>query len=191
MAHAVSTDKLLMNRLILVSKLLLLSLLFYSCDNDTLTYVQHIESPDRQFNICLYKENTGVNNVEFHILKIEKSVNPDGQISKIDYDWILDRELINNFEESITYARNPKIELVDNRFLIFSRSDYQFALYDLKFKKDILNIHNPWSEWASNNIWAEKGTNYKTDLKDERTDYGLWIKKNLDDKIVEYLKTNR
>ncbi|POY37961.1 hypothetical protein C3K47_05405 [Solitalea longa] len=139
----------------------------------------------------MYKENTGVSNVEFHILKIEKAIGPDRQISKTDYDWILDRELINNFEESMTYATNPKIKLIDNRFLIFSRSDYQFALYDLKLNKDILNIRDPWSEWASKNIWAENGTDYKTDIKDERTDYGLWIKKNLDDKIVEYLKTNR
>jgi hypothetical protein len=127
----------------------------------------------------LYKENTGINNVEFHILKIEKTIDPDGHISKTDYDWILDRELISNFEESMTYARNPKIEIVDNRFLIFSRSDYRFALYDLKLNKDIKNIHNPWSEWASTNIRAENGTDYKTDIKDERTEYGLRIKKNL------------
>jgi hypothetical protein len=190
-AHAVSTDRLRMNKLILLTNLISLSLLFYSCDNDTLTYIQHIESPDRQSNICLYKENTGADNVEFHILKIEKTFDPDRQINKTDYDWILDRELINNFEESMTYARDPKIELIDNRFLIFSRSDYQFALYDLKLNKDILNINNPWSEWASRNIWAEKGTDYKTDTKDERTDYKLWIKKNLDNKIAEYLKANR
>jgi hypothetical protein len=189
--NAVSTDRLRMKKLILSTKLLLLSLLIYSCDKDSLTYVQHIESPDKRSNICLYKEGTESNNVEFHILKIETDIEPDRKINKENYDWILDRELINNFEESTTYARNPKLELIDNRFLIFSRSDYRFALYDLKLNKDILNIHNPWSEWASKNIWAEKGTDYKTDIKDERTDYGLWIKKNLDDKIVEYIKTNR
>ena len=180
-----------MKKLALSTQLLLLSLFIYSCDKDSLTYLQHIESPGQQSNICLYKEDTESNNVEFHILRIEKDIEPGVEINKANLDWILDRELVKNFEESTNYAKDPKVELIDSRFLLFSKGDYRFALYDLKLNKDILNIHNPWSEWASKNIWAEKGSDYKTDIKDERTDYGLSIKKNLDDKIVEYIEANR
>ena len=176
-----------------------LSGLFFSCDNDQLTYVQHVESPDKQFNICLY-EDSDFNSVEFHVLKIEKGLDPTQlklakklktKSDKENYNWILDRELLNNFEESVTYAKNPKIELIDNRFLVFSRSNRHFALYDFKLNKDPFNMIDPWSHWAAQNIWAEKGTDFKTDIKDEKTDYGLWIDKNIHSKILDYIKANR
>jgi hypothetical protein len=188
-----------MKRLSLSIKLSLLLLLFCSCDSDRLTYIQHVESPDKQFNICLF-EDSDFNSVEFHILKIEKDIDPtqlslrkkiEGNINKKDYDWILDRELINNFEESTTYAKNPKIELIDNRFLVFSRNGRHFALYDFNISKDPFDIRSPWDHWSTQNIWAEKGTDFKTDIKDEKTDYGLWIDKNIHSKIVDYIKTQK
>ena len=135
------------------------------------------------------------------VLKLEGDINPSS--IKIDFnnndanshknaDWILSRQILDNYEESSDYASNPKIELISNRFLVFSRGGHYFALYDLKLNKDTFNNCCPFSDWGSKNIWAEKGTNYKGKIpKDEKSDYGLWVEKNIENKIKNYIATNK
>lgn len=172
-----------------------------SCDLNYIDYIQHIESPDKKYNYCLYSDAIGIGDPGFKVLKLDKEINPKTLkvrwnfkkgIDRKDGEWLYLRQILYNYEESSYYATDPKIEIINNRFLVFSRGGYYFGLYDIKLQKDIINICCPWSDWASQNIWTEKGTNYKGDIpKDEKSDYGLWIEKNIHNKIKNYITTNK
>lgn len=189
----------MINRQIII--FVFLGLIMISCSMNYLDYQQHIESPDGQFNYCLYSDDIGISDPGFKVLKIEKFINPeelkidwnfkDG-VSQKDFNWIADREMLSNYDESSYMCNEPKIELIENRFLVFSRGGYYFALYDLKIDKDTFNNCCPFNEWASQNIWAEKGTNYKGAIpENEKSDYGVWIEKNIHNPIDNYIKANR
>lgn len=177
------------------------SLLLLGCELNYVNYIEHIESPDGKYNYCLYADDIGVGDPGFSVLKVEKEIEPEklrinwsfqNGVSKQDTEWMLSRELLSNYEESSYHTSNPKIELIDNRFLVFSRGGYMFGLYDIKLEKDTINNCCPWSEWASQNVWAKNGTEYSGKIeKNEESDYGLWVKKNIHNKIKDYIRLNK
>lgn len=182
--------------------LILISFLFVinGCNINYLDYYQHIKSPNRKYNYGLYSDFS-IGDPGFLVLKLEQGINPKklkidyslkNGISADDADWIYSREILNNYDEASQYCKDPKIELIDNRFLVFSRGGYMFSLYDIKIEKDTFNNCCPWNEWASQNIWAEKGKDYKGQIpKNKKSDYGIWIEKNLEKKIKEYIEKNK
>jgi hypothetical protein len=178
---------------------LLLVLTFSSC-NSNYDFIQEIKSPDGKYNFCLYAANE-IKDEDFMVLKLEENINPKSvkidlnnkdTVSQKNADWVLSRQIFSNYEESSAYASNPKIDLISNRFLVFSRGGYYFGLCDLKLNKDTFNNCCPFCEWEAQNIWAEKGIYYKGDIpKDEKSDYGLWVKKNIHNKIKNYIVINK
>lgn len=179
---------------------LLLVLTLSSCNLNYLDYYQHIDSPDGKYYYGLYSDFS-IGDPGFLVLKLDKKTNPKdlkvnysikSGIAGDDAQWIEDRTILSNYDEASQYCKDPKIEIIDNRFLVFSRGGYMFGLYDLQLEKDTFNNCCPWNEWASQNVWAEKGTNYKGEIpKDEKSDYGLWIEKNIHNKIKVYIANNK
>jgi hypothetical protein len=177
------------------------SLTLTSCDLNYVDYIHHIESPDKNYNFVLYSDAIGIGDPGFMVLKLEKEINPEtvkvkwnykNGSDKKDAEWLYSRQILYNYEESGNYASNPKIDLIDNRFLVFSRGGYYLGLYDIKLQKDVFNNCCPFGDWASQNIWAKNGTNYKGDIpKDESSDYGIWIEKNIHNKIKDYIRMNK
>ncbi|SFU73300.1 hypothetical protein [Pontibacter akesuensis] len=177
------------------------SLLLFGCDLNYVDYIEHIESPDGLYNYCLYEDALGISDPGFSVLKIEKNVDPEtiyinwsfeNGVSEEDREWMLSREILANYEESSSYASDPKIDLIDNRFLVFSRGGYMFGLYDTKLETAIINDCCPFGRWASQNIWSEKGNRqYKPVKKDQKSDYGLWVEENIQNKIKSYIRLNK
>jgi len=155
-----------------------------SCNMNYLDYYQHIESPDGKFYYGLYSDFS-IGDPGFLVLKLDKKTNPKdlkinysvkNGITGDDAKWIGDRTILSNYDEASQYCSDPKIEIIDKRFLVFSRGGFMFGLYDLKLEKDTFNNCCPWNEWASQNIWAEKGTNTKDifqKTKNLTMDFGL------------------
>ena len=180
--------------------ILICVLIINSCTLNYLDYIQHVESPDGKYNYCLYSDFS-IGDPGFLVLKLDKSINPKefkieysikNGISSKDASWIYSRQILDNYDEASQYCKDPKLELIDKRFLVFSRGGYMFSLYDLKLDKDTFNNCCPWNAWASQNIWAEKGSDYKGSIpKDEKSDYGIWIEKNIHNKILTYIKQNK
>lgn len=180
--------------------ILIFALINNSCTLNYLDYIQHVESPDGKYNYCLYSDFS-IGDPGFLVLKLDKSVNPKelkidysikNGISAKDADWIYSRQILDNYDEASQYCKDPKLELIDKRFLVFSRGGFMFSLYDIKLQKDTFNNCCPWNDWASHNIWAEKGTNYKGPIpKDEKSDYGIWVEKNIHNKIKDYIEKNK
>lgn len=179
---------------------LFIILTFSSCNLDYLDYYQHVDSPDGQYYYGLYSDFS-ISDLRFLVLKLERKTNPkdlkinynlENGVSREEVQWIDERTILSNYEEASQYCKDPKIEIIDNSFLVFSRGGYMFGLYDLKLEIDTFNNCCPWNEWANQNLWAEKGTNYKGNIpKDEKSDYEIWIEKNIHRKIIDYIANNK
>lgn len=158
------------------------------CTFNYLDYYQHIEVPDGEYNFGLYGEPS-FGDPGFMVLKLEKEIDPEKlafnyklfsggpMLSEEEQKWIDSRTVLYNYEESSYFSSNAKIELLHNRFLVFSRGGYHFSLYDLKTESAPFNDANPW-------YYGGGGSN-------EKSSYGTWIKTNLHDKINDYIEANR
>ncbi|GAA4295387.1 hypothetical protein [Nibribacter koreensis] len=183
----------MINRLFQILSFLIFGLTSSGCTVDYLDYYQHLESPDGKFNYCLYSD-VGIGDPGFYVLKLEKGINPeelpikwsfkDG-ISDRDDNWIRSRTVLYNYDEASLFTSNPSIELMDNRFVVFSRGGYQMGLYDIELDNDTINFVSPWNEWYS------QSTLSTNDKDKEEEEYGKWIERNLDIPIKSYIKNNQ
>jgi len=57
----------------------------------------------------------------------------------------------------------------------------------LKLKKDTFDIGSPWNAWLDKSGYKSE----KYDEEKEKKAYELWIKKNVNDKIKQYILTNK
>src|SRR6476659_5551153 len=107
---------------------IILVLTVSSCNSNYLDYYQHIESPNGQFYYGLYSDFR-VGEPDFLVLKLDKKTNPKdlkinysiNGIKEKDAQWIQDRTLLSNYDEVGLFTSNPKIEIINNRHLVFSR----------------------------------------------------------------------
>jgi hypothetical protein len=176
---------------------LFLSVVTSSCEKNYLEYSQHIKSPDGKFNYCLYLDNVGIgDDPGYYILKLNKSINPeklyikwssDNGVKAEDSEWLRNKQILFNYDEAGFLTSNPKLEIINNRHLVFSRGGYYFGLYDIKTEKDTFNIGSPWNEWKNK-------SNYKSEKYDrdkEEVEYRSWLKQNIDRKIRNYIESNK
>lgn len=169
--------------------------------NSDFEFVQKIQSPDGKYSFCLFKRSQFRYN-DFIVLKLESKINPESlnynpdsnnpDVANSSIDLEMTKEVLKNQERRSDFATNPNIKLVDNRFLVFSRGNFYFGLYDLKIEKSVFNEFDPFGVWASQNIWAKKGTYYKGKIpKDEQSDYAIWVEKNIKNKIEKYIEETK
>jgi len=102
-------------------------------------------------------------------------------IARKDSDWIYDKIILCNYEDSGLLTENPNIKVINSEYLVFSRGGYYFGLYDLKLDSAIVNINNTFGEWRY--VRDEKECS-RMEIKKE---YGKWVKENLHEKIEEYI----
>lgn len=167
-----------------------------ACTSNYLDYSQHITSPDGKFNYCLYFDNVGIGDHGYYVLKLENNIEPEQLridwkfktgTKPEDIEWIRKRQILFNYDEAEFLTSNPKIELINNRHLVFSRGGYYFGLYDLKLEKDTFDISSPWNAWLDKSGYKSE----KYDREKEEKAYELWIKENVNDKIKQYILTNK
>lgn len=184
------------------SKFLLLFLIVLTaCGKDDYDLIQEIKSPNGKYNFCLFARSE-FRHSDFIVLKLESSVNAKSitynpnsnnmNIAQSSVDLEMTKAVLKNEERRSDFATSPNIQLVKNRFLVFSRGGKYYGLYELEMDKSVFNEFDPFGAWASQNIWAKKGTYYKGEIpKDEKSDYGIWVDKNIHNKIDEYIKKDK
>lgn len=173
-----------------------LSTFISGCNTNYFDYSQHVKSPDGRFNYCLYFDDVGIGDPGYYVLMLDKKVDPENLYinwnfkkgtKAEDTEWIRSKQVLFNYDEAGFFTSNPKLEIINNRHLVFSRGGYYFGLYDLKISKDTFNIGSPWHAWLEKSGYKIE----KNDRDKEEKAYEQWIKENLDAKIRDYIETNR
>lgn len=168
--------------------------LFSGCSCDAYTYLQHIQSPDKNWNYALYTDNVGIGDPGFYVLKLEKEIDPENLnikwssqsgIKRTDSDWFAKRTLLNSYEEAGYNTYEPKIEIFKNRYLTVFRGGYYYSLYDLKVDSAIIDVGSPWHGWQE--TYTRPTDMARNDAEEEKL-YDKWVEKNLHNKIISYIK---
>lgn len=180
-----------------IFQIALLVVALSSCMDNSMKFHQKVESPDGKFNYCLYLNSAGLGDPGFYVVKLDKSVNPKrinldslGQVRdwKEVTKWIMDHQILSNYDEGGMYTSLPNIEILHDRFLTLSRGGFYFELYDIKLDTAVFNSFSPWEAWRVTSK-AMKADKFDSDLA--KKEYGAWIKANLNDPILEYIQKNR
>lgn len=166
-----------------------------------LTYICKIEIKDQNKVFSMYKDDNFWSNPRFYVLKHNSNINPkkekyksvlNKRLSQDEYKTFYDRVILENIEEDLELAKKPSLILIENRYLVMERGGLYFALYDTQTSVAIHNNCCPWSEWASQNIWSEKGTEYNAEaVKNEKTDYRIWVTIYINDSITNVVNPDR
>ncbi len=81
-----------------------------------------------------------------------------------------------NYSEDGDHYDNPNIEIVKERFLVFSRGGLSHSLYDLKTKAVLVNDESPWGSFEES--WQFKNMD-------------AWVRSKLHQKIERIVKGGR
>jgi hypothetical protein len=165
-----------------------------------LTFINSVEPSGDDFTYALYNHDYLFGDPHFYVMKLNRGAHPEEIDYEIGYNektgqvdvrnWPGD-VILENFEESYNYAADPKLELINGRHLVLKRGGYYFSLYDVAKGSAVFNECCPFKEWSAQSIHAERGPKPGKLPKNERTNYGIWVEKNIQNKIKEYIEANK
>jgi len=178
---------------------LFISLLLIGCETNSVDYHSKLEIDSGDYNYALYLDGVGISDQTYKVVKLEKKINPEDVYLKwtpregINYEenkeqieWFRERIILESYDEAGFHTQNPKIEYINNRYIVFSRGGYYYGLYDIFLKKDTFNIGSPWHEWRN-----KSGNKSEKDRNKEKKLYDEWIKNNIHAEIKNYILTNK
>ncbi len=176
-----------------LSTFLVFMLVSVACSSNLLEYEQHIVTSG-DYNYGLYRDAYGIREQGYYVLKLEKNITPEDVflkfsmkgLDKAEREWLDQRLIMFNYVKGRRYIEGPKIEFIDNRFLVFKRGGYYYGLFDSELKTIKYYIASPWDNF----ILEKKGSSFLSSEKEE-IEYTKWIKENIHDKINTYILANR
>lgn len=92
-----------------------------------------------------------------------------------------------NYSEAGDHSDNPKIEIVKERFLVFSRGGLKHSLYDLKTRTVLVNDISPWGSFVVSEQYKKCCDNNQS-IDIEAAEMNDWVKKNLHQKIERIIR---
>lgn len=160
---------------------------------DQYGYIEHVYSELDSSNYCRFMSTFGIGDPDFIIVRLDKNIEPSDLETNWDtqknidtnkYTYFNDRIVLSNYEESSMLSHDAKLNIINKRFLVFSRGGLMFGLYDIALKKAIVNNGSPWHSWL------ETYRPNKMNGKEELSSYSRWVKINLEDSIKRYIAIN-
>ena len=86
-----------------------------------------------------------------------------------------------NYSEANEHKENPYIRFIKSRYLIFSRGNLDYSLYDLEQNEVLVNEHSAWGA-----VVAKPDLNLSETELNERMNN--WVIENLHNPISSYIK---
>ncbi len=145
------------------------------------TYKQHIQTiqvPKQGVQYVLRTTLSGLDDVSWCVF--EWDIHEDDQ-QDIQSCFDNDNALFWNYSEAGFHRKNPNIEFIDGRYIVFSRGGYKQSLYDSKEHMTIVNeISPPW-DFSGYEEGAQLTRAQEISYIDD------WVEKNLQNKILKVL----
>lgn len=86
-----------------------------------------------------------------------------------------------NYSEAGDHYDNPKIEMLKDRYLLFSRGGLYHSLYDLRIQKLLVNDESPWNSFQGSDQFRKYGENAPSGSAGTAMD--VWVRNNLHKRI--------
>ncbi len=86
-----------------------------------------------------------------------------------------------NYSEAGDHYDNSRIEILKDRYLVFSRGGLNHSLYDLQTRQVLVNDESPWHSFIDSEQFNKHGENPPPGMKGRGMD--AWVRSNLHLKI--------
>jgi hypothetical protein len=146
--------------------------------NSYKTELQTIKVPEQNIKFVLLTGMSGFDETSWYVYKIginsklTKAQKKSGETVDVLF-W--------NYSEAGEHKENPYIRFIQGKYLIFSRGNLDYSLYDLAQDKVIVNEHSAWGAVVA-----------KPDIDLPMNEINLlmneWVLENLHYKINNYIK---
>lgn len=145
--------------------------------------LQTIELKDKNLKYLLFTDLAGFGDRAWYIYEIpfESDIT-----KKMKEAHNKDNVLFWNYSEAGNNVDDPKLKLVNKKYLLFSRGNFYHSLYDLEKKQVLLNYESPWASFVGSDQYKLHGENaeHEKQMKLMNT----WVYQNIHSKIHVLLK---
>ena len=158
-------------------------------------YLQHVALPDKRTQFALYTEIRGLEDVTWYVFKLDGAVDAkDLDVpksfrtgsSQTEKMW-KDRVVFWNWSEAGFHRSNPRLLLIDDRFLLFERGGLYHAAYDIHYDRVLVTSECPWGDMMSEQIVFDKGGSFKIGFsgtnEEQSARMDSWVRKHLHEPI--------
>ncbi|MES9854494.1 MAG: hypothetical protein ABW170_21985 [Candidatus Thiodiazotropha sp. L084R] len=140
--------------------------------------LQTIEVPEVNIKFVLLTDMSGFDDTSWYVYKI----GIDSKLSNVQKkSGETEDVLFWNYSEASEHKENPYIRFVKSRYLIFSRGNLDYSLYDLVKNKVMVNDHSAWGEVVAKPDLDISGYELNQIMNE-------WVLENLHNKIKNYIK---
>jgi len=142
--------------------------------------VQTLEAPGENVQFVLLTDVSGREDRAWYVYQTPIGAEID---SRVETGHDTKGALFWNHSESGAHQGNPKIEILQGRFLVFSRGGLYHSLYDLRQQAVLVNDPNPWSSFQKS---VQAGNQAQPGAAQAAMD--AWVRDNLHRKIEAIIK---
>jgi len=152
--------------------------------NNYKSHIQTLKLPDKNIQFILLTDIAGFGDRAWYVYQL-----PIGaKITKtMKMGHNQEGVLFWNYSETGIHYDNPNLKVLKDKFLVFSRGELYYSLYNIKTQKVMVNDVSPWASYLTDSESKNsfnKSSNYEETMKKlER-----WVHQNLHAKIEKALK---
>ena len=153
-------------------------------ENNFKSHIQTLKLPDHKIEFVLLTDIAGFGDRAWYVYK--RSLN-----SWFTKEMYLAHNtngvLFWNYSEAGNHSENPKLEIVNDHYMVFSRGGAYHSLYDIDKEQVIENDTSPFHSYLQD--WQNKNNSEDSPpIGHIETEMKAWVKKNLHEKIEKILK---
>ena len=151
---------------VLLSVFFVVGLFVYNLwhQNTYKTELQTIEVPELSIKFVLLTDMSGFDDTSWYVYKIP--INSDLTKAQKRHG-VTEDVLFWNYSEANEHKENPYIRFLKGRYLIFSRGNLDYSLYDLEQNKVLVNENSAWGVVVAKPDLNLSGTELTLPLKTE------------------------
>ena len=152
-------------------------------ENSYKSQVQNLEVPDRNIQFVLLTDIAGFGDRAWYVYQLPVGA---GLTKQMQTGHDTEGVLFWNYTEAGDHSENPRIEVLKNKYLVFSRGGLYHSLYNFETKEVIVNDESPWGSYInSEQSKTPSGSLPAHEEMKKRMD--AWVQKNLHSKIEKIL----
>jgi len=140
--------------------------------------IQAIEIPTQNIRLVLLTDIAGFGDRAWYVYQLPIGAGLTKQM-KTGHDT--EGVLFWNYTEAGDHYDNPKIEILKDKYLVFSRGGLFHSLYDLQQKAVLVNDESPWNSFQESEQFKKYGE--KPPSGTPGTAMDVWVRENLHRKI--------
>lgn len=150
--------------------------------NNFKTLLQTVVLRDRNVKYLLFTDLAGFVDRSWYIYEIPSESGISKEMHKAHNKKNV---LFWNYSEAGNNTEDPILEVVNEKYLVFSRGNFYHSLYDIEKKQVLFNHESPWAEFIQSDQYKLFGE--KADHEQLMELMDKWVNKNIHFKIQNLL----